>query len=329
MFDDSLSIAEMKFLVALCEVFDAHGGGPLNFDEVTEQLKDRGFAVGNGLSRELDDLEIKLGGQQARGMLLVDRRKGGSILRPRALELFVQFRKLLEDLAEIQNDQEGIRPAVAIGMTNSLTTHLLPRVLQESGFFTKYPNADVTIVEGEPHELVSMLTSRVDFALGPRDASNGCRSEFLCEWRRVLLHNTTVRYRNPFSPSVGVDRLREWMRDETLLVPARRIIPELDGFLKPMRKGNKIVLPQAAVRRSWVQEGLGIAIAHEEKLGAAPPASDIGSIDLSSQLGTTQMYFFFRKTPSLSPAAQFLVDVIGRTYGRNEAGRTKKPERGI
>lgn len=320
MFHDSLSIAEIKFFVALCEVFDADGGGPLNFDELTERLRDRGFAVGNGLSRELDDLEIKLGGARAKGKLLVDRRKGGSVLRPQALELFVQFRKLLEDLAEIQSDQEGIRPAVAIGMTNSLTTHLLPRVLQESGFFQKYPDADVTVVEGEPHELVSMLTSRVDFALGPRDASNGCRAEFLCEWRRVLLYNTTVRYKNPFSPSVGIDRLRDWMRDETLLVPARRIIPELDGFLKPMRKGNKIILPQAAVRRSWVQEGLGIAIAHEEKRGEPPPASDLGSIDLSSELSTSRMYFFFRKTPSLSPAAQFLVDAIGKIYGVNGKG---------
>ena len=320
MFHDSLSIAEIKFFVALCEVFDAHGGGPLNFDELTERLRDRGFAVGNGLSRELDDLEIKFGGPKAKGALLVDRRKGGSILRPQALELFVQLRKWLEDLTKIQNDQAGIRRSIAIGMTNSLTTQLLPRVLQESGFFSKYPDADVTVVEGEPHELVSMLTSRVDFALGPRDASNGCRSEFLCEWRRVLLYNKKVQYRNKFSPSTGMDRLRDWMRDETLLVPARRIIPELDSFLKPMRKGNKIILPQAAVRRSWVQEGLGIAIAHEEKRGEPPPASDIGSIDLSSELGTSRMYFFFRKTLSLSPAAQFLVDAIAATYGPGGKG---------
>jgi len=329
MFDDSLSIAEMKFLVALGDIFDEQGGKPMNFDELTAELKDRGFAVGNGLSREVDDLEEKLSGARAKGKLILDRKRGGSTLRSSGLELCASFRELLARIDAIQASQKETRTMVRIGMTNALTTNMLPRVLRESGFRKTFPLVDVTVVEGEPHELVQILSSRVDFALGPRDVANGFRSELLCEWRRVLLYNASVTYRHDFSKSASIQTLRDWIREETLIVPARRIMPDLDGFLKPMLPGgHKVLLPQAAVRRSWVEQGIGIAIAHEEKRGPGGPkgpSDQIRSIDLSSELGTTEMHFFFRKTPSLSPPAQFLVDEIRRIYGQDGPASPGKP----
>lgn len=318
MFDDSLSVAEMKFLVALGDIFDEHGGRPMNFDELTAELKDRGFPVGNGLSRELDDLEEKLGGIRAKGKLVLDRKRKGSTFRSTGLELCASFRELLGKLDEIQAAQKESRTVVRIGMTNALTMNVLPRVFRETSFRKEFPLVDVTVVEGEPHELVQMLSARVDFAIGPRDVANGCRSEFLCEWRRVLLYNASVTYKHDFSKKPSIPALQEWIREETLIIPARRIMPDLDHFLKPMLPGgHRILLPQAAVRRSWVEQGIGIAIAHEEKRGPGGPkgpSDQIRSIDLSSELGTTEMHFFFRKTGTLSPAAQYLVDGIRRIY---------------
>jgi DNA-binding transcriptional LysR family regulator len=86
-------------------------------------------------------------------------------------------------------------------------------------------------------------------------------------------------------------------------------MPELDAFLLPMSKGHKIVVPQAAVRRNWVERGMGIAVTHEEP-GRLMHDDVIGTIDLSATLGETELMFYFRKRHDLTPAAKYLVDAI-------------------
>ena len=315
MINGTLSVGDMRFIVALKDIFSAQGGQPMNFDQLTAELRGRGMTVGNGLGREIDNLEFKLGGPQAKGKLLLTRKRSGSTLRPEAQTIARHCEEMLANLDELDGHLQVGRETVRIGLTNALTTNLFPRVLAESPFLKLHPKVDIEIVEGEPHELVTTLLTHVDFAIGAQDVlSNGCTSERLCSRKRVLLYNPQVKYKHDFSRPGSVFSLREWIREETLLVPANRTMPELEKFLRPMTTGRKIIVPQAAVRRLWVERGLGIAISHEEKRGSGLDEDTIRSIDLSAELGQTELTFFFRKGHELSPTAQYLVEAFRSTF---------------
>ena len=59
----------------------------------------------------------------------------------------------------------------------------------------RHPNVDLEIVEGEPHELVGLWQTRVDFAVGPKDVNNGFLSKPLFRCKRVLLYSRNVQYK--------------------------------------------------------------------------------------------------------------------------------------
>ena len=77
-----------------------------------------------------------------------------------------------------------------------------------------------------------------------------------------------------------------------------------------------MIIPQAAVRRSWVERGLGMAISYEEKRAVVRTDDPIGTIDLSPVLGTTEMHLYQRPGTELSAPAAFLVDAITRIFNR-------------
>ena len=79
---------------------------------------------------------------------------------------------------------------------------MFPRVLKETDFLVRHPNVDLEVVEGEPHELVGLLQTRVDFAVGPKDVNNGFLSKPLFRCKRVLLYSRNVQYKNDFSRPV-------------------------------------------------------------------------------------------------------------------------------
>ncbi|MCA9055757.1 MAG: LysR family transcriptional regulator [Planctomycetaceae bacterium] len=321
MISGSLSVDDMRFLVYIKDIFDACGGAALNFDRLTAELRERGMKVGHGFGREVDIREIKLGGSKAKGKLILYRKKSGSTLRPEGRAICQQCEEILTKLDELHGHIETGRETVRIGLTNALTTNLFPRVLAESPFLKVYPNVDIEIVEGEPHELVTTLLTHVDFAIGSQDLlTSGCISEPLCSRKRVLMYNPTVKYRHDYGKAGVEFGLKHWIREETLFVPATRTMPTLEKFLLPMTTGHRIVVPQAAVRRLWVERGLGIAISHEEVRGARAGSDSLRCIDLSAELGETQLMIFFRKRHQLSPAAQYLVNAFRSTFGEQAAG---------
>lgn len=316
MINGSLTVDDMLMIIALGDIFDEHPG-PLSLKDIASRLKGRGFPVGNGMSREINDLEIKLGGKSNCGKILLARGRNGSMLTRAGRDIVQQMRTVMQTLSEIQATAESGRSLIRIGLTNSLATNMFPRVLKESAFLTNFPNVDLEIVEGEPHELVGLLQTRVDFAVGPKDVNNGFQSKPLCRWKRVLLYSRKATYKREFSPNVPIATLQEWLRDEVLLIPAPRIIPKLDKFLKPMRSGRLFIVPQAALRRLWVEHGIGLAISYEEKRGFPGPNNPIGSIDLSHELGTTEMHLYQRHDQPLSPAANALLDAIYAIFSRD------------
>jgi hypothetical protein len=134
----------------------------------------------------------------------------------------------------------------------------------------------------------------------------------------VLLYSRKATYQNDFSRTVSIATLREWLRHEVLLLPAPRIIPSVDRLLKPMLTGRRIVVPQAALRRLWVERDIGVAISYEEKRGIIALNDPIGSIDLSSEPGTTEMHLYQRQDQKLSAAATALMDGVFSIFSREQ-----------
>lgn len=319
MIKNDLTVSDMKMMIAIGDLFAAHPNKGISLQDMQAQLKEKGFPVGNGMSRELDDIESKIGGPESCGSLLLVRSKRGSKLTPRGLQIVNQFREVVERLNQIDETVASPRTVVRIGLTNSLATNLFPRVLKETEFLKEHPEVDLEIVEAEPHELVNLLRDHVDFAVGPQEANNGFKSELLCVWKRVLLYNRTVTYSNRFHSSVDVETLREWLRHEVVLTPATPVIPKIHSFLKSMKKtGRRIVVPQAALRRRWVELGIGLAISYEEAYPGDSGVNDvISSIDLSKVLGTTAMHLYFDEKRKMSDAAKALKASINRLFNQN------------
>jgi DNA-binding transcriptional LysR family regulator len=316
MVDGALSIADMQFLVAMRDIYVAHGERPLNYDQLKNELLERNMSVGNGVGREVDDLEIKLGGPKARGNLLLQRKKSGSLITAMGVTIARQCETVLDQIKELARQIDVGRQTLRFGVTNAVTTNMLPSVFKDPGFFKLVPNTDFEIVEGEAHELVTTLLTSVEFAIGSKDLiPNDCRAESLCKRKRVLLYNPTAKYQHDYSRPGTIFSLKEWIRDEILLVPATRVVPELEDFLRPMKNGHKIVLPTASSRRAWVERGVGIAISHEEKSADLNHNASIRTIDLSAELGETELMIYFRKRHQLSPAAECLVRIIRQLFG--------------
>ena len=317
MIDGSLTVDDMRLIVAIGRVFELNHGVALRLDELCEKLKSAGFTVGHGMSREVDILESKLAGIQAKGKTLLTRTKKGSQLTAAGKQICQQVCAVLDNLDDLETTVSSSRIMVRVGLTNTLATNFFPRVLEETAFFDVFQGVDIELSEGEPHELSGLLHSRVDFAVGPKDVTNGFQSRSLCEWKRVLLFNRRKTYRHDYSKQISLPTIREWIRDERLMVPAPLIIPKLGQFLKPMTKnGSLMIIPQAAVRRSWVERGLGIAISYEEKRAVVSTDDPIGTIDLSQVLGTTEMHLYQRPGTELSEPAAFLVDAITKIFSR-------------
>ncbi|MFV0446029.1 MAG: LysR family transcriptional regulator substrate-binding protein [Planctomycetaceae bacterium] len=307
----NLSVADMRLIVDIRDVLKAFGDAAPKLAKLQTALQERKHTLGNGMGRELSDLEEKLGGVTAKGSLLVDRRKTGAVMWPKGLEIAAKCEQILKLVDEMQAQAADGRQTLRLGVTNAVTTNMLPQIFLDSQFLSALPNIDFEIVDGESWELVTTLFTSLEFAIGSRDVIPGdCRAESLCWRKRVLLYSPQARYEHDYSQRVSCECLRDWLRSETLIVPDERVIPELKTFLHPMTTGHKIKLTNAAARRTWVERKVGLAISHEEKSPDLNDGDRIRTFDLSEVLGETELMLFFHKNRKLSPAAELLVKMI-------------------
>ncbi|MEZ6123021.1 MAG: substrate-binding domain-containing protein [Planctomycetaceae bacterium] len=316
MISGALTVDDMRLVVGIGDVFGERQGMPLGLNQLKEALSSRGLPIRGSMTRRIDDLEHKLGGHNGIRRTLLNRRRSGSYPTVDLPNICRPIRQMLEKLDALP--VHSGRSVLRIGMTNFLATNFFPRLLLETDFRQVFPKVELEFVEGEPHELVGLLQSQVEFAVGPRDPTNTIRSTALCRWKRVMLYNRHVSYRHDFSQKVGLETLAEWLRDETVIVPTNLVIPGLEKFLRPVRLGGRITLAQATGRRSWVEKGIGVAITYEEKRGSCSAGEPLRSIDLSEKLGTTEMHLYQQSDREISSAAQYMIRMIRNLFCERE-----------
>jgi len=311
------NVEDMQFIVYLRDQFQAAGDQtPLRQKELQTRLRALGLTLGNGMSRERKLIETKLANGQPYAVRLLEQTSQGYLPTPTLKHYAELFRETLQRLGGAGPDSSVRRSQLRVGVINAVTTNLLPRVLTESDFFQQFPNVDLEFVEGEPHELATIVLPSVEFAIGPRDLlPTGCNCDTFCRRKRVLLYNPAVERQRRFRDVKNVTQLREWLRDETLIVPPQRIMPRLGRFLKPMRNGRLITLPQAAARRLWVERGVGVAITHEERRRPDAPPDPLATIDLGDELGWTEVAFVTQDDREPSEAGCRLMQSIRAIFG--------------
>ncbi len=330
MIDASVTLGEMRVLRDILQIV---GDGRFKFPELESKLSTEvGHKLkGGSLSKWISRIELAIGGTEAVKKLLVDRNNTGSSLTPEGKVICAAFRKSLVDLDEqIAPLCKNVRQRIRIGLTNSLTSNLLPRVLTEDQefreFLSEHAQIDIKVVEGEPDELERHVeTGWVDFAIAPKAPGDAQRIPFH-ELKRVLIFN-------PLGPGMGklvrfvtsnklgdeeIRQLKKCLAEVTVLIPPRRVMPKLQlKFLPRPTDGRQIKLPQASLRRAWAKLGLGAAITHEE-LFLQEPTGENGkllSIDLSDQIDTTKLWFYFKDDiQSLCKPTRMLVEAIQRVF---------------
>lgn len=304
--DVDITIGDLRFLIVLRNAMER----PKSVKDAQMDLQRE--QPGIDLYAELEKLEVKLGGVEGKGKLLLDRVKGRdfAVLTPLARDLAQEAQVFLEQFStKFLGKVRAARKRVNVAMTNALTASLLSRVLIDvPDILEDHPTMDLKVIEADADELAwQVALGNAHFALGPVSGNTrDCKVEKLCKWKRVLLYNTTVERHKSYR-DMDLKALQAALADEVVIVPPRRIMPELDAWLPRPRNGRVFKLPQASLRQTWVQSGLGVAISHQEKL-PHDPASNVQVVDLSSVLGETEMCFYFRQGSGKLP--RYVHDVV-------------------
>ena len=321
-----LTIKDMQALRDLLTVLE---DGPLRLEDLATALTSRGHKTGRKVEQWLEKIEGKLGSKSK--LLLDTETTGPSSLSTAGRRICHSFTKVLEEIETgVDPEITDRRLRVKIGLTNGLTSNLLPRVLTDAKFFSApdFANVDLKVVEGESHELERHVqTGWVDFAIAPGEPprkTNLCDFEELCLLKRVLIFNpkTQVTWKDDFhkwadSGCDSKERLQRCLAEQTVLIPPRNVMHEVEGLLLPPKtgKGRYVKIPQAAQRRSWVRQGLGVAFAHEDRFAEETIAGNVlREIDLSSPklLGTTKLCLYLpksKKSPLSVPATKLIESI--------------------
>lgn len=115
-------------------------------------------AVSQSIARLETELGVALFDRQRRAIRLTE---AGLRLVPHAERILAEVEAAAREMARLRNRATG---RVSVGVTPTVATHLLPRVL--AAFRTHHPGVEVALREGGASALVAMIErSTVDFAI--------------------------------------------------------------------------------------------------------------------------------------------------------------------
>lgn len=288
------TIEDIRVIVAILSELETDSAHPLNEVEMALAAKDLPSV---DVNQKLADLEFVLNSKNAVGELLVQRSPGKPALLTMAGQVIGQkLTDLLAIWAQIQ-EETGKRRRVNIALSNSLFGTLLPQLLADKTLRTQFPGLEIKVLDGEPHENIRrVVRGEVHFAIGTAWDRTPLNWDFvpLRDWKRVLLfrrdHHLSRRLR-----AMPLSVLWEVLRDETLIIPTRSVMPELDQFRRSPRAAGQVVkVSQAYHRMQCVTAGVGLAVSHVPDDSQIPP--DVDMVDLTQDLGVTRVGVYRAKS---------------------------------
>lgn len=327
-----LSLYDMRLLCEIVKLLNT----PQSLDKVQLALERKGYKKFDDLSREIIRLEKKM--KVKHGLIVEAHGAQGSSATPMGRDIANALEELrLQYRTSVESIFPARRPRVVVGMTNWVTTYLMTGVLTKTDFFAKNPKTDLKILEGEAEDLQVMLKEHdIDFAIAPASGRLlGVIEWPLCRLRRVLKFRRDSQDFARLMDLSGDEAVREKqvlaaLQDLIVLVPLRRVMPDIEAWLPKPDRGRIIKLPQAAIRQEWARRGLGVAIVHEDRTDVGHH-EEMASVLLPETIGWTELCFYFRgrneHRDELTPQAESLVAAIQKTYGDAKVmgdGKAKK-----
>ena len=315
-----LSLRDMSFICELSRIL----ADWQSLKDAAIEIRAKGFKV-KDLSREIKRIASRLGVKS--DVLVESIPHRGSRMEKSGRDIALAFSHAIKSFrTEVDPLLDPARTRVALGMTNSLLSDLLPTVLEKVGFLNSFPETDFKIYGDVAEKLQTHLVDRdIDFAVAQDHVPPpGIKKILLVKWQRIFLYK-----KDKFpgmeptgkTPEQQEYRLREYLRTVPVLIPFRSVGEDIENWLKKPRQGGRIIkLGHSAIRKEWGLRGLGVAVFHRENNTEELPKG-YSCVQLPEKIGVTQMYLYFRfkdeRPEPLPPATKCLAEAIANFYGVN------------
>ena len=231
--------------------------------------------------------------------------------------------KLLKELTTLVHECNQA-PRVNVQGSEFCILSLLPRVLKESAFLTKHPDAVLDIRRARWSRMLANLEKgRIDMALGSPapSASERIKREILLTVERVIIYHKDHRFackKEGFE--IGLDDLGT----ETVFVLSGDAVPSFcmeEELLPPVKPGRRIYLDSISHMYQYVYRDLGVAIGYDLRFSPFPRDEVIKETPLRHRgMPAAVFCLYTRMDRDLPPDARDLKDAILQTFRKPDAG---------
>jgi LysR family transcriptional regulator, regulator of abg operon len=270
-----------------------------------------------GLTRSVRELEREL------GVPLFERRARGMTLTPMG-EAFVRragavLRELERAGEEVRQLQAGTSGRVVAGLSMVPHIALLPKALRP--FRAKYPQVQLDLIDGGyPTLEPGLKNGTIDFYVGPRPDGRGV-PELVLE---KLFDNERIILGRKGHPLAQARSLRDLVRAEWVTTS---ITFKAEEELGDLFKQHGLPTPRLGFR-SQSALTLTVLLANTDLLAMVPVqwlnlvfASSLAPIQVKETLPAPPIVVIRRAGLPLTPAAQYLLDLLRRNVPRMPPGR--------
>lgn len=273
------------------------------------------------LSRSIQELEHELGVQlferRARGMTLTPM---GEAFLHRAGNVMSEVRRAREEIEQLNGGTSG---TVAAALSIAPHLAILPKTLPH--FRARYPNVELRLIEGlYPTVETGLKDGSIDFYVGP-SPERKVPSELVVE---KLFDNTRTILCRRAHPLAGAKSVRDLVGAHWLTTSITYSAQEeLSDFFA--RYG--LPIPRVALRSQSALTAI-VSLANSDLLAMVPmqwvafpfTAETLISIDIGEPLPTRPIAIIKRAGFPLTPAAQFLADLVRRYQSHAVAKQSSK-----
>ncbi len=275
------------------------------------------------LTRSLSELERELGAP------LFARRSRGMIATPLGHAFIKRATTILNDVRRARDEFDQLRgnavSLISVGLSIAAHLWLLPKTL--APFRQRYPDIRLHIIEGfYPTLEPGLRDGSLDFYIGPDPGltlPSALRKERLLSGRRAIL----CRAKHPLANATSLKHLdkAEWITTS--------ITPRAESEIGDLFRRHKLPEPRLALQ-SQSALTLLTCLANSDLLAMAPakwkdsPFANriLTTIRVTEQLSPAPIIVVTRADAPLTPAANYLLDIMKRAATHLDLDETQEQE---